>query len=222
MSDKQVEESADSLVRGIGRVLAGQDLDVVKRTDATFWRSGTRVLPKVEGKVRRRSYKPGWRRLSFRLALGAGVWKTGYLATQDLDATVNNAQELWDNREQALAALESGGIGGAYVLTVGTAAYMVLTRERRELMREWVIPLHEAIHRPLGLAEQTDPRRYLHIPKNFSDDDAEIRIDLPKHLDFSRDVVADRITQKLAPEGVTFGFVSQCGSRFDVTVGVTF
>jgi hypothetical protein len=204
MFDKQVEESADSLVRGIGRVLAGQDLDVVKRTDATFWRSGTRVLPKVEGKVRRRSYKPGWRRLSFRLALGAGVWEIGYLATQDLNATVHNTQELWDSREQVLATLESGGIGAACVLTVGTAAYMALTRERRELMREWVVPLHEALHRPLRMAEQTDPRRYLHIPKNFSDDDAEIRIDLPGHLDFSRDVIADRITQKLALEGVMF------------------
>ncbi|MGW0885547.1 hypothetical protein [Streptomyces sp. NPDC002671] len=50
-----MEESADSLVRGMGRVLAGRDLDGVKRTDATFWRAGTRVLPKVEGKVRRRS-----------------------------------------------------------------------------------------------------------------------------------------------------------------------
>ncbi|MFD7704717.1 pRL2-11 [Streptomyces caelestis] len=202
--DKQVEESADSLVRGIGRILAGRDLDGVKRTDATFWRSGTRVLPKVEGKVRRRSYKPGWRRLSFRIALGAGVGEIGYLATQDLDATVQNTQQLWDNREQVLATLESSGIGGACVLTVGTAAYMALTRERRELMREWVVPLHDAIHRPLGLAEQTDPRRYLHIPKNFSDDDAEIRIDLPRHLGFSRDVVADLITQKLALEGVTF------------------
>lgn len=202
--DKQVEENAESLMFGIGRVLAGRDLDGVKRTDATFWRSGTRVLPKVEGRVRRRSYKPGWRRLSFRLALGAGVAESGYLTTRDLDATVRGVQELWDNRDQALATLESGGIGAASVLTVGSAAYMVLTRERRELMREWVGPLHEALHRPLGLAEQTDPRRYLHIPKNFSDDDAEIRIDLPKHLDFSRDVIADRITQKLALEGVTF------------------
>ncbi|MGW3209043.1 hypothetical protein [Streptomyces sp. NPDC001135] len=158
----------------------------------------------MEGKVRRRSYKPGWRRLSFRIALGAGVWEIGYLATQDLDATVQNTQELWHNREQVLATLESSGIGAASVLTVGTAAYMALTRERRELMREWVVPLHEPIHRPLGLAEQTDPRRYPHIPKNFSDDDAEIRIDLPGHLDFSRDVIADRITQKLALEGVTF------------------
>ncbi|GHB29830.1 helicase HerA domain-containing protein [Streptomyces chryseus] len=204
--DKQVENDAESLVFGIGRVLAGRDLDGVKRTDATFWRSGTRVLPKVEGKVRRRSYKPGWRRLSFRLALGAGVAETGYLSTRDLDATVQTVQELWENRETALAALESGGIGAASVLTVGSAAYMVLTRERRELMREWVGPLHDALHRPLGLAEQTEPRRYLHIPKNFSDDDAEIRIDLPRQLGFSREVVADLITQKLALQGVTFSW----------------
>lgn len=202
--DKQMEEEAESLMFGIGRVLGGRDLDGVKRTDATFWRAGTRVLPKVEGKVRRRSYKPGWRRLSFRVALGAGVAESGYLATRDLNATVQGVQELWDNREAAIAALEPGGIGAASVLTVGSAVYMVLTRERRELMREWVQPLHDAIHRPLGLAEQTDPRRYLHVPKNFSDDDAEIRIDLPRHLGFSRDVVADLITQKLALEGVTF------------------
>lgn len=206
--DKQVDESADSLARGVARVLAGRDLDGVRRTDATFWRAGTRVLPKVEGKVRRRSYKPGWRRLSFRLALGGGVGESGYLATRDLDATretLRELTELWENREAALAALEPAGIGAASVLTVGTAAYVVLTRERRELMREWVGPLHEALHQPLGLAEQTDPRRYLHIPKNFSDD-AQIRIDLPTRLGFSRDVVADLITQKLALQGVTFSW----------------
>ncbi|WP_327229050.1 hypothetical protein [Streptomyces platensis] len=54
--DRQVEETVESLAFGIGRALAGRDLDGVKRTDATFWRPGTRVLPKVEGRVRRRSY----------------------------------------------------------------------------------------------------------------------------------------------------------------------
>ncbi|MEY2233015.1 MULTISPECIES: hypothetical protein [Streptomyces] len=73
-------------------------------------------------------------------------------------------------------------------------------------MREWVVPLHEALAQPLGIAEQTDPRRYLHIPRNFSDDDAEIRVDLPTWLGFSRDVVADLITQKLGLEGVTFSW----------------
>ncbi|MDQ0935216.1 hypothetical protein [Streptomyces turgidiscabies] len=204
--DKQVEENAESLMSGIGRVLSGRGLDGVKRTDATFWRPGTRVLPKVEGRVWSRSYKPGWRRLSFRMVLGAGVTESGYLAIRDHDATMRGVQELWDNREATLAALEPGGIGAASVLTVGTAAYMVLTRERRELMRERVTPLHEALARPLGLAEQTDPRRYLHSPKNFSDDDAQIRVDLPTHLAFCRDVVADLITQKLALEGVTFSW----------------
>ncbi|MEV0642121.1 hypothetical protein AB0I77_45845 [Streptomyces sp. NPDC050619] len=33
---------------------------------------------------------------------------------------------------------------------------------------------------------------------------AQIRVGLPAHLRFSRDLVADLITQKLALEGVTF------------------
>ncbi|WP_103509013.1 pRL2-11 [Streptomyces sp. SM13] len=207
--DKQVDESADTFARVLARMLAGRDLDGVRRTDAPFWRAGTRVLPKVEGKVRRRSYKPGWRRLSFRLTLCGGLAESGYLTTRDLDATRETLRELtglWENREAALAALEPAGIGAASVLTVGTATYMVLTRERRELMREWVGPLHDALHQPLGLAEQTDPRRYLHIPKSFTDDGAQIRIDLPTRLGFSRDVVADLITQKLALQGVTFSW----------------
>ncbi|GAA0466558.1 pRL2-11 [Streptomyces olivaceiscleroticus] len=204
--DKQVEESAEALVFGIGRVLAGRDLDGVKRTDATFWRSGTRVPPKVEGRVPRRSYRAGWQRLAFRLALGAGVSEGSYLLGRDPEATAQTVQDLWENRYATLAALETGGIGAASALAVGGVAYGLLTRERRELMREWVIPLHEALAQPLGLAEQTAPRRYLHVPKNFSDDDAEIRIDLPVHLRFSRDVVADLVTQKLALEGVTFSW----------------
>ncbi|MEV5240183.1 hypothetical protein AB0K89_13900 [Streptomyces cinnamoneus] len=115
-------------------------------------------------------------------------------------------QELWENRDATVAALETGGIGAASALTVGGAAYLVLTRERRELMREWVVPLHEALAQPLGMAEQTLPRCYLHVPKNFSDDDAEIRVDLPTHLRFSRDLVAELVTQKLALEGVSFSW----------------
>ncbi|MER5375912.1 hypothetical protein [Streptomyces sp. NPDC002553] len=37
--DKQVEETAESLMFGIGRFPAGRPMDGVKRTDATFWRS---------------------------------------------------------------------------------------------------------------------------------------------------------------------------------------
>jgi hypothetical protein len=205
--DKQVEDTAESLVFGIGRFLAGRPMDRVKRTDATFWRSGTRVLPKVEGRVSRSSYWAGWKRLTFRIsalaAAGAGGYQAGWVHQ---DATVATAQEMWADPDPALAALEQTGIAAASTAAVSTAAYLALTRKRRELMREWVLPLHEALALPLRLPEQTDPRRYLHIPRNFSEDDAVIRVDVPGRLDFSKDLVADIITTKLALEGVTFSW----------------
>ncbi|WP_333745745.1 pRL2-11 [Streptomyces sp. IBSBF 2950] len=199
--DRQVEETAEALMFGIGRFLGGRDMDGIKRTDATFWQPGTRVLPKVEGRVSRSSYRAGWQRLTFRVTglstAAAGGW--GLWEHQE------TARSWWENPDAVpVAALQTGGIGAASVAAAGGLAYGLLTRERRELMREWVAPLHDALYRPLGYAEQTDPRRYLHIPKNFSDDDAEIRVDLPRGLGFSREVVADLITQKLALEGVTF------------------
>ncbi|MGW3060668.1 pRL2-11 [Streptomyces goshikiensis] len=205
--DKQVEETAESVAFGIGRFLAGRPMDGVKRTDATFWRSGTRVLPKVEGRVSRSSYRAGWKRLTFRIsslaALGAGGYQAGWVHQ---DATVSTAQQIWADPDPALAALEQPGIAAASTAAVGTAAYLALTRKRRELMREWVLPLHEALALPLRLPEQTDPRRYLHIPRNFSEDDAVIRVDVPGRLDFSKDLVVDIITTKLALEGVTFSW----------------
>ncbi|MFD9283640.1 pRL2-11 [Streptomyces mirabilis] len=200
--DRQVEETAEAVMFGIGRFLGGRDMDGVKRTDATFWRPATRVLPKVEGRVSRSSYRAGWQRLTFRMtflsATGGGGWWTW--------ENQESARDLIEHRETTLQAFQTGGIGAASAAAAGGLAYGLLTRERRELMREWVVPLHEALHRPLGMAEQTDPRRYLHVPKNFSDDDAQIRVDLPTHLAFSRDLVADLITQKLALEGVMFSW----------------
>ncbi|MFD9606663.1 hypothetical protein [Streptomyces sp. NPDC059970] len=56
--DKQVEESAEFHAFGIGRFLAGRPLRGEWKTDATFWSLGTRVLPKVEGRVSR-LFPPG-------------------------------------------------------------------------------------------------------------------------------------------------------------------
>ncbi|MFD8823802.1 helicase HerA domain-containing protein [Streptomyces sp. NPDC059605] len=205
--DRQVEETVEALVFGIGRFLAGRPMDGVKRTDATFWRPGTRVLPKVEGRVSRSSYRPGWQRLTFRIStltvLGTGGFQAGWAHR---DTTVATAREIWADPDPALAALEQTGIAAASTAAVGTAAYLALTRKRRELMREWVLPLHEALALPLRLPEQTDPRRYLHIPRNFSEDGAVIRVDVPGRLDFSKDLVAEIITTKLALEGVTFSW----------------
>ncbi|MFH8873203.1 pRL2-11 [Streptomyces griseus] len=203
--DKQVDESAGSLAFGIGRFLAGRPMDGERKTDATFWRQGTRVLPKVEGKVSRSSYRAGWQRLTFRIgglsATGAG----GYWALwENQDATFATTRDVWENPDPAIAAAETGGIAVASAAAVGGVAYGLLTRKRREFMREWVRPLHEALAVPLGISELTDPRRYLHIPKNFSDDDAQIRIDVPTHMRFNEDLVADLIVKKLALENVSF------------------
>ncbi|WP_406469944.1 hypothetical protein [Streptomyces sp. NBC_01615] len=142
--DKQVEETAESLAFGIGRFLAGRPIDGVMRTDATFWRSGTRVLAKVEGRVGRSSYRAGWQRLAFRIAWLAAAGEGAYLVGRHPDTSWQlaagrwqMAQDLWENRDQALAALETGGIGAASALTVGGVTYGLLTRKRRELMREW-------------------------------------------------------------------------------------
>ncbi|MFF9547989.1 pRL2-11 [Streptomyces albidoflavus] len=205
--DKQVEETAESLAFGIGRFLAGRPMDGERKTDATFWRSGTRVLSKVEGRVSRSSYRAGWKRLTFRIsslaAVGAGGYQAGWVHQ---DATVTTAQQIWADPDPVLAAVEQTGIAAASTAAVSTAAYFALTRKRRELMREWVLPLHEALALPLRLPEQTDPRRYLHIPRNFSEDDAVIRVDVPGRLDFSKDLVVDIIATKLALEGVTFSW----------------
>jgi hypothetical protein len=200
--DRQVEETAEALMFGIGRFLGGRDMDGVKRTDATFWCPATRVLPKVEGRVSRSSYRAGWQRLTFRMTFLSAVGGSGWWTWENQET----ARDLIEHRDATLQTLQTGGIGAASAAAAGGLAYGLLTRERRELMREWVVPLHQALAQPLAIAEQTDPRRYLHVPKNFSDDDAQIRVDLPVHLRFSCDLVADLITQKLALEGVTFSW----------------
>jgi hypothetical protein len=190
--DHELEASLDSLAVGVGRFLAGQDLDGTRRTDATFFRPGRRVLPKVDDRVPRSAYRAGWQRLAGRLATLSAIGGTGYAYWQDPAATVTG--------------LEAGGTGAAGLTVASALAYAVLGRQRRELMREWIDPLHQALTGPLGIPEQTHPRRYLHIPRDFSDDDAVIRIDLPVSLRFNQELVADLITKKLALEGVSMSW----------------
>lgn len=202
--DKQVEETAEAVAFGIGRFLAGRPMDGERKTNATFWRAGTRVLPKVEAKVSRSSYRAGWQRLTFRVSGLAAAGGGGWALWENQDSALATARDVWENPDPALATLESGGIAAASAAAVGGVAYGLLTRKRREFMREWVTPLHEALAVPLGMSELTDPRRYLHVPRDFSDDDAQIRIDVPTHMRFNEDLVADLIVKKLALENVAF------------------
>ncbi|MYZ40510.1 MULTISPECIES: hypothetical protein [unclassified Streptomyces] len=144
--DRQVEETAESVAFGIGRFLSGRPMDGERKTDATFWHTATRVLPKVEGRVSRSAYCAGWQRLTFRITGLAATGTGGYYALwENQDTTVATARGVWENPGPAIAAAEMGGVGLASVLAVGGAAYGLATRKRREFMREWVRPLHEAL-----------------------------------------------------------------------------
>ncbi|MDX3519477.1 MULTISPECIES: pRL2-11 [Streptomyces] len=190
--DRQLEEGVEAFLMGVGRLLSGRDMDGQRRTDATFFKGGRRVLDGVEGRVGPWSYRPGWQRAAARLTtlggLGAGGWF------------------YWTDPEQTLQTLEYGGAGAGGLLVSGAAVHAVRNRGQRELMREWVEPLHQALVGPLGIPEATRPRSYLHVPLNFSDDDAEIRIDLPVALKFKETEVAEMIVKKLALQGVSFSW----------------
>ncbi|MEU0403752.1 hypothetical protein ABZ318_26680 [Streptomyces sp. NPDC006197] len=203
--DKMVEEEVEALALGIGRFLSGRPLRGERPTDATFFRAGRRVLPDVEERrIPRSAYRAGWQRLASRLASLGATGGVGYWAPwEHQEETFTLARDLWANPDPVLDTLQSGGIGAGCALTAGGIAYGLLTRRRREFMREWMIPLHEALAVPLGISELTDPRRYLHMLRNFADD-AEIRIDVPAHMRFSEDLVTDLVKKKLALENVSF------------------
>ncbi|MFI0742468.1 pRL2-11 [Streptomyces sp. NPDC021100] len=190
--DREIEELVEILAVGLGRFVSGRELDGVRRTNATFFRRGTRVLEGVEDRVGPWSYLPYWQRSGIR-QLGAGAAAGGGLG-------------YWFDPEQTVQALQYGGMAASGLVVAGGVLHAVRTRGQGELMREWIEPLHLALMDPLGIAPGTRPRSYLHIPENFSDDDAEIRIDLPVNLQFNEQKVAEMVVKKLALQGVSFSW----------------
>ncbi|GGX46229.1 pRL2-11 [Streptomyces noursei] len=190
--DRQIEETVEAVVMGISRLVSGRDMSGGRRTDATFFRRGTRVLDGAEGRVGWWAYRPGWQRAVARVAgvgaVGGGGWA------------------YWVDPEQTLQALEYGGGAAGGLLLAGGVVHVVRHRGQRELMREWIEPLHLSLVDPLGIPAATKPRSYLHIPANFSDDDAELRIDLPVNLQFNEHAVAEMVIKKLALQGVSFSW----------------
>lgn len=89
--DRQVEETAEAVMFGIGRFLAVRDMDGIRRTDATFWHPGTRVLPKVEGRLSRSSYRAGWQRLTFRMTFLSAVGHCADFAPVQRDVVADRA-----------------------------------------------------------------------------------------------------------------------------------
>lgn len=190
--DKQLEESVEAALQVAGRFLSGREMDGIARTDATFTKAGIWPVDGVKGRIPRSSYWPGWRRAGGRVlslgALAGGGWS------------------YWQDPEQTLQSLEMGGAGLGGLLVAGGVVQTIRGRGMREHTREWVQPLHEALAHPLGIPPAARPASYLHIPKNFNDDDAQIKIDLPVALRFDEAKVAEMIVKKLALQGVSFAW----------------
>ncbi|MGW1511191.1 hypothetical protein [Streptomyces sp. NPDC002394] len=102
-SFRGLDEAVDNLVDVVDRFLVGQDLDGIRRTDATFWRPGRRIVMKdVAGPVRRASYRTGWHRLVTRVVSLAALATTAGGAT--LQGRGRERRELLEEWVGAAAA----------------------------------------------------------------------------------------------------------------------
>lgn len=133
--------------RWVYRFVAGHPMDGHYRTDARFFRRGTRLLAKVE--VHRWSYLPGWQRSAWRfagvLAVLAGAW--GYAF----------------HRERLYVALSaSAALAALYASWRLWEAW-----QRHEVARDYLRPLHAVLAPMLGLPSTTRPTDYLTVPKTY-------------------------------------------------------
>ena len=143
------------------RFVAGQPLDGHYRTDARFFRAGTRLLGKVD--VHRWSYRPGWQRAAARLVVTGGfvaaVWGYGWHR----------------DRFYAVAAL------GAVVTVLWAALRSWQAWRRHELHRDYLRPLHAVLRPMLTLPPTVRPADYLEVPRTYrTKEDTPAVIRLPE------------------------------------------
>lgn len=133
--------------RWLYRFVAGQPLDGHYRTDARFFRAGTRLLAKVE--VHRWSYLPGWQRSIVRLGAIA-VLLTGTWAY------------VWHRPNFYTAAAANLALGALYGYWRAWQAW-----RRHEVSRDYLKPLHAVLRPMLGLPSTTRPTDYLEVPRTY-------------------------------------------------------
>lgn len=148
------------LLRLLARFIDGQPIDGTPRTNATFLRAGDRVLT-ATGRASHWAHLPGWERAAIRLGvLGlAALAVTGY---------VTGSAWAWGT----LAAL---GACGALIATWRAVARTLDYHHRRRYVR----PLATALRPILGYPSHTRIDSWLHVPRRFTRDGAEVSVTLP-------------------------------------------
>jgi hypothetical protein len=133
-----------STLKVLWRWFSGAPLDGKWRTDARFWRRGTKALGKRP--PGRWSYLPGWRKTLARQALVFGA-----------------PAAAWSTITHPRATL--AGAAGAVVLVAVILALWVRGFRHR---RRYVAPLHETLSSALKLPDTMPAREYLRVPVTFA------------------------------------------------------
>lgn len=145
----------------VWRYFTGQHMDGYRRTNATFWYRGDRVLGGIV-KATNWCYRPGYQRMLIRWAWFYGL--IGFPVGLLLFPTVTKVV-MW------LGII-------ALIFVYGRKAYRAIADFQHN--RKWLRPLHAALCGQIGVKRDYDPRKYIDLPKNFrSDPEVVIRIDLP-------------------------------------------
>jgi hypothetical protein len=168
------------------RYATGAHLDGRIRTDAGWFRRGTRVLHQ-SGHASRWAHKPRWRRMAWRLAVPLVV--LAVLAGLVIDRPVT-----------VLVVLVLAAAG----LALGVWRLVRTARTWRH-NRQVVGPLADALALPLQ-STATEVERALHVPLNYPHKEAAVRVALPSHwqgTDMQRESVSRIVGQRLGGEWTT-------------------
>jgi Helicase HerA, central domain len=172
-----------------------------RRTNATFWRRGTRVVTPLAGRPPSWwDYRAGVERLAVELA--AGVVALGVLWLYAHGHRVGVVRGLL-----AAGAVAAAGCGW------WTADRALTWRHRREV----VAPLAAAIHQAVGRHEHERASRYLDLPADYAEPGARpMVIRLPETwagTEAQRRAVEDVVRARLGLSDVVFGWGEAVGRR---------
>lgn len=149
--------------RVVGRFVSGRPMDGVPRSNATFLRRGTRTMLAHQDKPSRWMALPGWQR---------AAWRFGFTIP-----TATTLPGLWFAPTATIVADGS--------LTAGLTAWGAWRTTRairtHKINKQWVKPLHWALHPVIGQETGIRPTDYMSVPPElWTDSEATMRVDLPR------------------------------------------
>jgi hypothetical protein len=168
-----------SSTRVLARFVSGRPLDGRARSNATFWRPGTRALTK-SGNVSHWAMLPGYRRLQ---------WRAGAVSA----STVLGWGLIFHRYATVVTLCVLAGLAVAAVLAVAVHWWRTWLHHRH-----WTFPLHKALAAEIGVTDWAT--EWIHLPRDYADGGPPIRLDLPDHYSpnaATRERIESIVTEKL-------------------------